>query len=162
MSLYEFSQDKYVKTFDTDEEIRMGSFKVQDSGFLGTIRANIFIQNVFDIVGTEVFQMNIYSDENYQTKLTESVEVPITVIDISPEIPLKTCYLGYLKFDFNQINLNKNYTHYCTVKISGYARTGAYYIGLIYDYPDPVYDNSEPAFFDHPIAMQVFTYRGKL
>lgn len=161
MSILQFSDEKYAKTFDDDEEIRLGSFSTNNSGWLGNIRTNIYINEVFNLVGNETLQMKVYSDPNLNTVWATSKEFKLSEIAIDSSDLSKTGFLGYVRFDFNQEHINSQYTYYPTVQISNYSRVGDFFVSMLYDFPDPVYDNGEANFFDHPIAMQIFTLRNR-
>lgn len=162
MSIYNFSEDKYIKTFDAGEEIRLGGFSLTSgkSGPLGVIRVFMYIQDFTALSGSESMVMKIYTSTNYENVYATSDTALINDISFDTSDPSKENWLGYLKFDFNQEYLNENFNYYPTVTIANYTpNADAFYIGLAYDYPDPVYDNGGSYFYDQSIAMQIFTYQ---
>ncbi len=159
MSILNFSEDKYIKTFDADEEIRLGSFSLASgtNGPLGNIRVFMYIQDFTALGGNETLVLKIYTSTNYENVLITSDTASISDITFDTSDPSKENWLGYLRLDFNDENLNSNFTYYPTVTIANYTpNADAFYIGLAYDYPDPVYDNGGSSFFDQSIAMQIF------
>lgn len=160
MSILNFSEFKYIKSFDDDEEVRLGNFMTQEPGLLGKIRANIYIQDFTALSGSESMTMKIYSGIDYANILYTSDVALLSDIAFDTTDPTKENFLGYLRFDFNSDSVNANIKYYPTITISNYTRVGdIFYSGLAYDYPDPVYDNASLVFFEHPIAMQVYTNR---
>ena len=160
MSVLNFSEFKYVKTFDDDEEIRMGSFSTQETGLLGSLRVNIYINDFTALAGTEQMVCKLFTNNVTDRLIYTSNTISLSDIVFDTSDPLKTNYLGFIRFDFTNAHIDDDMTYYPTITISNYTRSGgAFYVGLAYDYPDPVYDNAQPNFFDHPIAMQVFTER---
>jgi hypothetical protein len=160
MSIYNFSEDKYIKTFDSGEEIRMGSFSLASGsqGPLGNIRVFLYIQGFRSLAGSESLVLKIYTSTNYENALITSDTVLINDISFDTSDVAKTGWLGYLRFDFNDEQLNANLTYYPTITIANYTpNADSFYVGLAYDYPDPVYDNGGAFFYDQSIAMQIFT-----
>lgn len=160
MSIYNFSEDKYIKTFDADEEVRLGSFSLASgkSGPLGSIQVFMYIQDFTALSGNETLTMKIYTSTNYSNVYITSDTALLSEITFNTSDPTKENFLGYLRFDFNEEWLNENFTYYPTVTVSNYTPNGDnFYIGLAYDFPDPIYDNSGTYFYNHPIAMQIFT-----
>lgn len=160
MSIKNFSEDKYIKTFDADEEIRMGSFSLDSgsSGPIGNIRVFLYIQDFTALGGNESISMKIYTSAEYSNSYITSDTALLSSISFDTSDPLKENFLGYIRFDFNNEYLNQNFTYYPTVTISNYTPSGdTFYIGMAYDYPDPVYDNGGSFFYNQSIAMQIFT-----
>lgn len=160
MSIYNFSEDKYVKTFDADEEIRLGGFSLASGsgGPLGNIRVFMYIQDFTALGGSETMVMKIYTSTNYQNAIITSDTLSLSDISFDTSNPSNVGFLGYLRFDFNDEQVNHNFNYYPTVTIANYTPNGdSFYVGLAYDYPDPVYDNGGASFFDQSIAMQIFT-----
>ena len=153
MSFQQFADVQYIKTFDNNEKIRMGSFSVVESLELKYIRSLFYINGTLS--GTEQVQMTLYSDPDYSNVLYQSNTVDI--VDIGT---YTNNFIGWIRFDFEQKNINKDITYYPAMTISNYTRNGdTFYIGMSYDFPFPMYDNSEDLFFNHPIGMQIFGYK---
>jgi len=160
MSILNFSEEKYVKTFDASEEIRLGGFSLASgtSGPIGNIRVFMYIQDFTALSGSESMTMKIYTSTSYENVYITSDTVLINEIDFDTSDPLKENFLGYLRFDFNNEYLNEKFNYYPTVTIANYTPVAdSFYIGLCYDYPDPVYDNGGAFFYNQSIAMQIFT-----
>jgi len=160
MSIKNFSEDKYIKTFDADEEIRMGGFSLASggSGPIGNIRVFLYIQDFTALGGSETLTLKIYTSTQYLNAYITSSVVNLSDISFDTSDPAKENWLGYLRFDFNDEWLNEKFTYYPTITIANYTpNADAFYIGLAYDYPDPVYDNGGSFFYNQSIAMQIFT-----
>lgn len=153
MAFKDFSEYKYVKTFDSNEEIRMGGFQVVTSGFLKYVRVMLVMSEVASLVGTETLTMKVYADQNLTSLLYTSGVVSISDIDYDP---LLHSWVGFVRFDFTNKPINKNYFYYPTVTIANFTPAMDFWIGLNYDWPDPVYDNGNTLFYQQAIAMQIF------
>lgn len=159
MSIKDFSEDKYIKTFDNDEEIRMGAFMLAEnkSGPLRFIRTLLYIQDYASLAGNEQLTMKLYTSIEYENVYATSSVSRIADISITSDVS-KPNWIGYLLFTFDRENLNAKFNYYPTITISNYTRNAdSFYLGVGYDYPDPIYDNSGTFFYNHPIAMQIFT-----
>jgi len=166
MNIYNFSEDKYIKTFDAGEEVRMGSFDLATGagGPLSIIRVFTFIKDFTALGGSEQMVMKIYPTSNYSNVLYTSSTVSLSDITFDTSDPAKDNFLGYVNFTFSDQQLNDLSTYYPTVTISNYTPSGDnFYIGLAYDYPDPVYNTLSPTskFYDQSIAMQIFTKQAR-
>lgn len=154
MSVLEFSDLRAYKLFDNDEEIRMGSFKVQKAIQLKHTRLGIYIQGMANLAGTEQITQKIYTDIG-ATKL----QYTSNVADLANIVwdGTKQGFLGYIRIDWDNFNLNVNYDYYFASQISGYTRNGdTFFVSLNWDYPDSIYDNGGSNWPQHPIAQQVF------
>jgi hypothetical protein len=152
MAFNEFADTLYCKTFDTDEIVRMGSFQVAESLELQYIRLLIYINGT--IAGTERIRLRVYSDSGFSNVLYTS-----DYSSMSSITGLSTRFLGWVRFSFDREHINKNITYYLTAEIDNYTFAEPFYIGAMYDFPHPIYDNSENLFYDHPIAFQLFGYK---
>lgn len=152
MSFYDFAKQLYCKTLDDGEIARMGSFSLLVSNELKYMRVLLFING--DIAGTERLRLKIFSDPLHTSLMYTSEWSSLS--DISN---IGTYWLGWLRITFNRESLNKNLTYYLSAEVDGYTRVGgSFYIGLMFDFPWPIYDNNEDIFYDHPLAMQLFGY----
>lgn len=157
MSLKEFANVKYVKTMDNNEEVRLGSFSTGQHARLGVIRVNALISRFDLLTGSEQLKIKIYPDGSYFSSIGDSVYTRLNDIEFDSSDSNKKNFLGYIKFEFKGIHLNKNLNYYPTVTVENYNRADPFNIGLCYDFPDPIVDNGGANFYDHPIAMQIFT-----
>lgn len=160
MSILNFSEDKYIKTFDSNEEVRLGGFSVApgSAGPIGNVRVFIYINDFTSLGGSETLTMKLYTSTNYSNAYVTSNAASLSDITFDTSDGSKTNYLGYVKFDFNNEWLNPNATYYPTVTIANYTPSGdTFYIGLCYDFPDGVYSDNTGQFFTKPIQTQIFT-----
>lgn len=153
MSFVDFSKVQYIKTTDTSEEIRIGSFKTVNSLELKYIRLTIVIKGLTNILGE--IAIKIFSDPGYTSLLYISDYSDLSDIEI-----INTSndqWIGWIRIDFNRENINNKLTYYPTIVTRNYTRTANdYYIGFAYDFPYPIYDNGESKFYRHPLQMQIF------
>lgn len=157
MAYKDFSETIYIKTVDTSENVKVGGLKLDTSGELGHIRVLMYIAGI--LAGSEQIRINICSDAACTKTIYTSDWSDIA--DITDENGATTTgnWLGWIRTDFNKENLNSAITYYAQVELQNYTRNAdTFYIGLAYDFPLPIYDNSEDFFLDHPIAMQIFTW----
>lgn len=151
MSLKDFAKVQYVKTIDTSEVIKIGSFKDISNGELAHIRLLFYIKGLLS--GTEKFRTKVYSDAGFTQLLYTSSWSDFSTASVGN-------WLGWIRSDFARENINKNLTYYVSCELTGYTRNAdTFYIGVARDWPWPIYDNSENLFYNHPYAMQLFTYK---
>ena len=152
MAVLDISKTQYIKTVDTGEEIRMGSFKTVKSGELRFIRITMYW--IGKIPDTEQVRVNIYSDSGYDSLLYQS-----DWRDLGDITGATSEYFAYVRCDFDRVNLNKENTYYIAAEYNNYTRNGStYYQALVYDFPFPKNDNSEEIFFDHPLQFEIYHY----
>lgn len=152
MAFLDFAKDQYIKTMDTGELIRMGSFKVAKSMEIKYARVTIFIDG--QLQANEQIRINVYSDPT-----TTSLMYSSSWRSLSDITNVSERWLGWLRLDFDRQNWNKNYTYYLAIEAQNYtAILGTYTIGFAYDFPFPIYDNSQSLFYNHPLQCQLFGY----
>lgn len=155
MSFLDFAKTQYIKTVDTGEEIRMGSFKDARNEELKHFRLSIYIQGTA-LITTEQVRVNIYSENTYTAKMFCSNWSNISDIE---NLQGDVGWIGWIRIDFNRENINKNLTYYPTIELNNYTRDAQdFYIGFCHDFPFPIYDNLEDLFYKHPLQMQIFGY----
>jgi hypothetical protein len=151
MSILNFSREEYVKSIDTGELIRCGSFRVNQASELAAIRSFIYIRGTLG--GNERMRAKFFLDDactilQYTSAWTAKISSAVS-----------GDWLGWIRIDFNNENLNPNITYYLAVELDGYTRdTEVFYIGLCRDFPYPIYKIT-PApsrFYRHPQATQIF------
>lgn len=153
MAFTDFADTQYIKSIDTGEEIRVGSFQTIRNEELVYYRPTIYINGTATI-SNEKMRVNIYSDSAYTSKLYSSEWASLS--DISG-LTDTGYWIGWVRLDFNNENLNLNKIYYPTIEMSDYTRNGeTFWIGACHDFPFPIYDNSENFFYDHPLALQLF------
>lgn len=149
MAFKDFSDTQYIKTVDTGEEIRMGSFFPPKNMEIAYMRPTIFISGAMPT--TEEIRINIYSDETTTSKLFSSAWSKLS--DISG---VTASWIGWIRCDFNRQPINKFIKYYPTIELQNYTRTPSYFIGFSYDFPFAIYDNAEPYFYNHSLQFQLF------
>lgn len=155
MAFLDFADTQYTKTVDTGEEVEVGAFQLAKNLELSAIRPTIYITGTSSIT-TEKFRMNIYSDVGYTSLLYQSSYANISDI---VGLTTKERWMGWVRLDFNRESINKNIKYYPTLEVANYTRNGdTFYVGFNYDFPFPIYDNSEDFFFNHPLQTQIFGY----
>jgi hypothetical protein len=153
MGYKDFSRDQYIKTFDTGEEVGIGSFQVVENGELRHIRPAVYINGTLS--GNEQIRANIYSERTLESKIASSEWASFSEIET-----LSTYWIGLIRLDYDFIPLNKNIKYYHTLELQNYTRNeDVFYIGIPYDFPFPVYDNGQDKFFEHPLQTEIFQFR---
>lgn len=155
-----FSKDKYVKTFDSNEEVRLGGFQTATNGMIDSIKVLIYIRDFATFAGSETMIMKLYSSTKYESVYITSETRLLSDITFDSSDPSKPNHLGYLSFQFAPKWLSENKEYFPTVTIANYTpNNNLFYCGLCYDYPFPVNQDHGSRFFDYPIAMQLFLGR---
>jgi len=153
MSLYNFSNVQYVKSIDTGELIRCGSFKVSQNAELAYVRPLIYVQGILG--GNERLRARFYSDENH------SASKLLFTSKWTPKLStaFSEWWLGFIAIEFGGENLNPNIPYYVEIELDGYTRNGeVFYIGVCRDFPYPIYKitPTPQRFYQHPQALQIF------
>lgn len=147
MAFKDFPNVLYVKVFNDGEKLQMGSMQLTQSSIeLKHIRVLLYVKG--DLVGTEQLQLKLYSDSLYSKELYSS-----DVITLSD-----SNWLGYLRFDFDNVNLNKNLIYYLACVPSNYIKTETSYLSLAHDYPLTKYANNPTSFRNTNLLFEVFGY----
>jgi len=160
MSIFQFADLKYAKSFDPGEEVRLGSLQPAENGILSKIRVFVFIRDFTVLNGSETLTMKIYTDSDLQNTYMTSDVFNLSDVTFDTSDPLKNNFLGYFRFDFSTPRWrNKNFKYYPTITVANNdPQTDASYISVLYDHPDSIYSlNENDEFFEKPIQMQVFT-----
>jgi hypothetical protein len=152
VSFTSFASNLYAISLDQVNEAQsMGSFQETLSGELKYIRSAIYIENVSSLGGSERMRIKIYSDSSLTGLLYTSEWSNISSITNLGS----TNWLGWIRFDFNKENINKNLIYYAKIETDNYTSG----ISVLYDFPFAVYDNGEDIFQNRPIMLQIFTYK---
>lgn len=157
MAFKDFASVQYVKTVDTSESPRMGSFSLASSGELGHIRTVLYINGTMS--GTEQFRIRVCGDSACSSALATSDWMDLADITDENGNIATGDWVGFVTADFNRENLNKDITYYTAIDFNNYTRnTETFYIGVCHDFPYPIADNSEDLFYNHPLVMAIFTH----
>jgi hypothetical protein len=151
MAFKDFSDTQYIKTVDTGEEIRIGSFFPPKNLELAYMRATIFISGA--VPTNEEMRINVYSDDAYSSKLFSSEWSKLSDIE-----GVTSYWIGWLRVTLDRQPLNKFIKYYHTIEFRNYTRTPTYFLGAAYDFPFPIYDNGETYFYNHSLQFQLFGY----
>lgn len=158
MAFLDFSEEQYVKTFETGELIRMGSFSTVEDGELAHMRALMYIRGT--LAGSEQFRMSVYSCHQYKGLIAQSSWVDLSGITDENGSTITGNFLGMIRVDFNRENINKNNTYYVLAELQNYTENfPTFEIGLSYDFPSPRYATGETIFYNTNLAFEIFTYR---
>ena len=151
MAFKDFSKVQYIKTIDTGELVKIGSFNTVNNLELKYMRLTVYVESM--ALTTEQIRINIYSDIDCTSKLFSSDWC--TLSDISG---LSSRWIGWVRIDFNRQPINKLLTYYAAIESQNYTRTASNYIGCSFDFPFPIYENNENDFYNHPLQFQLFGY----
>lgn len=148
MSIKDFSNNLYMQPLTEGEILRVGSFNLVDNLELSHIRTLLYFHNLIPV--NHQIKFSIYSDSAYQDKIYESSWASLN------QVPSTGYWLGYVRIDFDNKNINKELTYYVACEVQNYTYSASSYLALTYDFPWSVYDNGQPSFTDHPFVMQIF------
>lgn len=151
----------FVKVFNDDEIIQMGSytpnvneqFNNNRKAQLGGFYLYLFKKGVLG--GTERIRALVYGNSSYVTPIYTS-----SWFNLSDISNLDTNWHGWVLTQFVSGHLSKNLTYYVAAEIDNYTRNNtSFFIGMKYDYPNPVYGNASTVFTTQPIAFKPYTYK---
>jgi hypothetical protein len=158
MAFKDFSSDQYIRTFDTDEKIRMGSFKTPSSGELGNIRVLLYV--IGTLAGNEQIRTVIYPSEDQELAYATSDWMNLSDLVDENDLTVSGNWIGMIRTDFSRENINANNTYYIQCEIRNYTPNfPTLEIGLSHDFPSPRYATSETLFQNTNLAFEIFTYR---
>lgn len=156
MAFKDFSEDQYSRIVQANENVRMGTFKVNESGQLVYLRTMLTLYNVSGLSGNETAKMHLYLDDYYQSLVATSETINISDIDYNPAMH---SWIGFVRFTFNLQNINKNLTYYPSIEFANNTSSPTHFISVSFDYPAPVYDNGSTRFYQQALAHQIFLKR---
>lgn len=132
MALTQYPSHLYVKTFDTSETVKLGSFQVAAATELKYLVLWIYKHGTAG--GSEQMRVKLYSSENQQAALYTSDWSALASIS-----GISTYWLGWLRFTFDRANLSANLRYYFAVETTGYTRNeDTYYLSAVLDWPEAV------------------------
>ena len=153
MSTLQFPNVGFMKIFETDEIIKIGSYTPNVNEQMKYIRILLYINGT--LAGTEKIRIKIYGDNGYTSALYTS-----DYSSLSGITNISTRWRGWVRTDFARCHLSLNNTYYLGCEINSYTRNAmTLFIGALYDYPNPIYGNSSTAFNIQPISIQPFSYK---
>jgi hypothetical protein len=150
MAFADFADKQYIKTIETGETIRLGSFSTTSAIELRHIRLTMFVQGGW--TGAEQGYIEVYHNTKYLSTDYVSDLMEINTISVG------AYWIGWVRFDFDRFPLNPNTTYYPVFKMNNYVGSPSQFVGLCADFPFPIYDNGETLFYNHPLQLQVFGY----
>lgn len=157
MAFKDFADVQYIKTVDTGESPRLGSLTAASNGELAHIRVKLYINGTLN--GSEQIRLKVYSDSAFQSLLYTSKWSNINQVIDENGNAVTGDWIGWIRIDFNRENVNNKFPYYIEAEFANYTRNfDTFYLGLAHDFPFPIYDNGEPLFYNHPLAMELFTY----
>lgn len=152
---YEFADLQCIKTIDTSEKIKLGTFQINESFQLGYCQLSIYIHGA--LTGVEQMRLNVYSDSGYTALRFSSDKINLN------EISYDTTkgWRGEVLFTFARQNLNKNFYHYFEIECFNYTRNAdTFYLGVCKEFIDPNFNSgTDPATpTDNAYRMGIFKY----
>lgn len=146
-----------VRTIDTSEILKMGSFDVVNSGWLGHIRVGVFIFNQVGRGGSEKIRTKVYSDSSYSSLLYTSSWTDLNTTTIA-DLKTSHSWIGIVRTDFSKQQINNQLVYYLAIELSNYTYNfGTFWIGSFKDYPYPTYSTATSA-NSAPYKFEIFTY----
>lgn len=105
------------------------------------------------LVGSEQIRLNLHSSERYDSPFARSEWASIS--DISN---LAASWLGWLRLDFDRIDLDKDEVIYAEIETQNYTRVGdTFWMGIGLE-GSPLINGITPA-DGAPAALQIFGYK---
>jgi len=148
MSIKDFPNERMIRYFETNEEVRMGSFKLLDHTELRYIGVLLIMVGNFT---TEKIRTKIYSSANYDPNSLLYTSDWQNLIVAS-----NTNWHGWLLTKFNGEMINKNLTYYLSCEINNYTRNlYSKYFSLCYDCPEPIYGGDPNVYLNNPLAFKI-------
>lgn len=157
MAFKDFSTDQYSRIAEANENVRMGTFQVNESGQLIYIRTMITLYNLAGLGGLEQAKMHVYLDDYYESEI--AVSNTINISSINYDIT-KHSWIGFVRFDFNGQNINKNLIYYPSIEFINNTKSSSHFISVSFDFPFSVYNNGSTRFYEQALAHQIFLKRG--
>lgn len=152
MALQNFHNKLFCRIFDTSEEINCGAFQVTDNQELRHIRVLILIYG--GVPTTETLTLKLHSESSLSSLYATSDS-----ISLSDVAQTTNYWIGYVRFDFDRINLNKNNTYWVNITTGNYTRnSNTYYLGYVFDWPVGTYNDDTTTPMSNA-NMQIFGYR---
>lgn len=147
MSFLNFSEYLFVRISNESETVKIATHEIVTGGELGNMRVMVYLKG--SVSGN--IQLKIYPKDNASVPICSS-----NIVDIST---IGSDFLGFVRFDFQRENFPNGAQFDIFADVTSYTRSGEVsYLSLVFDFPCPVYDNSEASFIDHPIAIEDFFY----
>lgn len=160
MTIEQFPKDIAVKTMDTSEVVNCGGFSPTNHGELKYITLRTFIQGHASLGGSETLTMKLYPDENYNSSSVIDTSAALSLSDITFSGG-NADYLGNLRFDFNEVNINKNMDYFLTVEASNYTRAlNSFYLSFLYNFPEsPHAGSDDDLWYNNILKFEIFLKR---
>ena len=155
MAFKDFAETQFIQALDTGVDERMGGFTPVKNAELKHVRIFLYIQGVSSLGGSEKIRCVMHAElVNDSPVYTSSFSNISDITNLG-----STNWLGFVRIDFNRENLNKNITYFPRIETSNYTRSGdAFFLGLSYDFPSPVYAGNTVIHYLNPLAMQWFHF----
>lgn len=142
----------YIKTWDSDEVVKLGAVEVEDHTNLLYLRIMLYKHGAHG--GTEQVRAKIYSDADYTKLMYTSAWSDLADIEGLTASP----WWGWFRLTFARQALNKEATYYVALETQNYTRNAdTFYLSHSLDWPVPQNTQVVPSF---PGAMmQFYGYR---
>lgn len=154
MSYFEFHDPLFVKTMDTNEEVILGSFNL-DNNYLGIVelehlRVHLAIENF--TITNERLKLQIHGESTCNSLIAESSEFIIADID-----GLTSRWNGMIRFDFSPFPLNLAVNYYMKLVPVNYTRPSLNsFISFVFNWPISNTDNVNGTPWLRPITFEPF------
>lgn len=127
MSYNQFPSPFFIIAADSNETIKLGSFQNDENIELTNILIPIYKHGTAG--GSESMTAKIYADSNYSVLLASSDAFLLSAVT-----GLTTYWIGNLRFDFSNYQINNQQTYYLGLSFSNYTRSAdSYFIGAVMD-----------------------------
>ena len=157
MSVEQLPDSIHIKTFDNGEEVECGAFQVNESGNLRAIISRLFIKAHASLGGSETLTMKLYPNNLYDSDTVLATSTAFSLSDLTFSGG-NADYIGDLAFEFSDFNLNSSITYYAGITVASYTRNAdTFYLGMVYDHPQPLHNKTNFYWSAQPIKMSVLT-----
>lgn len=157
MAFKDFANNQFIRSFDTDEIVRMGSFSTVSSLELSSVRVLAFVKGT--LAGNERIRLKIFTDPAFSKLLHTSQWSNLSGITGEGDVSLTGDFLGMVRVDFNRQNINKTIVYYVACEISDYTPIGdTFFVGLSHDFPSPRYAGAVQKYYQTNLAFEIFGY----
>lgn len=152
MAFNQFFEGKVVNVFASNETIELGRFQPLTNHELGHIRAEILVHG--NLSGGERLRMKIGLTSDDTAPYATSDWVVASTFDDSDG---SNDWIGWVRFDFDRENVNKNENYFVWIETDSYTRVAdTFYLATVFDSPFPTYADDS----DHRLSTWAFQWFG--
>lgn len=149
MGISNFPNKQYAKPLASDA-LYIGSFKTARHQQLEHIRLLIAIKGDLTLP-SEFLTLYLQGSENQGTWIAKA-DFSLSQIDYT------SYWYGFVRFDFDRVNLNKNLTYHLKLGTTGYTESDTHKIMVVYDYPLRTYGTVDSVPTSNTFKFEIYCY----